>query len=61
MDDCGVMAADVGAAALARVREVWRRAVMVVCGCLDVVVSPRSRRGKGDGAAGDARDGVRWT
>ena len=37
IDDCGVIAADVGAAALASVKEVWRRAMMARCGCFDVV------------------------
>ena len=60
IDDCGVIAADVGTAALASVREVWKRAMMAVCGCLDVVVSQRNRKSKGDGTAGGARNSVEW-
>ena len=60
VDDCGVRAADVGAAAMAREREAWRRAKVAVCGCLDVVVSKKNRRGRGKGAAGIGRCGVEW-
>ena len=54
MDDCGVIAADVGVAALAGVREMWRMAMMAVCGCLDVVMSQRNRGSENDGTAGGA-------
>ena len=57
IDDCGVIAADVGTAALASVREVWRR-TMAVSGCLDVVVSQRNRKSKGDAISGGARNSV---
>ena len=58
--DCGVIAADVGAAALAGVMEVCRRAVMAVRGCLDVVMSQRNRKSKSDSISGGARNSVEW-
>ena len=58
IDDCGVIAADVGAAALASVKEVWRRAMMARCGCFDLVVSRMNRKNEADGAAGCARNSV---
>ena len=33
---------------------------MAVCGCLDVVVSQRSRKRKGDGISGGARKSGEW-
>ena len=54
-NDCGVMADDVGAAAMAGVREVWRRVMMARCVCYDAVVRRMSRNSEDDGAAECAR------
>ena len=58
IDDCGVIAADVGPTALASVKEVWRRAMRARCGCFDVVVSRMNRRSEAGGTAGCARNSV---
>ena len=62
VDACGVRAADVGDAALAGERVTWKSAGMAVYGCLDVVASKRSMRGRGEGTVDCTRCGVerRW-
>ena len=57
-DDCDVMADDVGAAAMAGVREVWRKVMMARCVCFDAVVRRMSRRSEVDGTAECARNCV---
>ena len=58
MEDCDVIDEDVGATALARVRKVWRRAMMARCGCFDLVVSRMNRKNEADSSAGCARKSV---